>query len=133
MPEKKTRIIEYLIPALLCGSVFAVILAINGLWSFGKQTIDYYDMAQWADLFYYHNYDVLHGAKSLIYDWYTSLGRVIPGLNEPSLFDILFYFVPRNMILECMSLLMLVKLMFAVFLWAFLFAVLMRICHMYIV
>lgn len=115
MLKKQTRIIEYMIPALLCGLVFTVILAINGLWPFGKQTIDYYDMAQWADLFYYHNYDVLQGTESFIYDWYTSLGRVIPGLNEPSLFDILFYFVPRNMILECMSLLMLVKIMFAVF------------------
>lgn len=115
MLKKQTRTVEYLIPALLCGIIYTVILAINGLWPFGKQTIDYYDMAQWADLFYYHNYDVLHGTKSLIYDWYTSLGRVIPGLNEPSLFDLLFYFVPRDMILECMSLLMLVKIMFAAF------------------
>ena len=107
----KKKITEYIMPSVVTGLIFLIILAINGLWPFGKATIDYYDMAQWADPFYYHNYDQLHGLKSFVFDWYTNLGRVIPGLNEPSLFDLLFFFIPRDMILEFMSFLMMVKIM----------------------
>jgi len=110
-----SRVAKYLMPSIVIGLLYMVILAINGLWPFGVTTIDYYDMAQWSDPFYYHNYDQLLGQKSFIFDWYTNLGRVIPGLNEPSLFDLLFYLVPRDSILECMSFLMLVKIMAAAF------------------
>ena len=113
--QKTTRFIKIIMPAVAVGILYLMVLALNGLWPFGKATIDYYDMAQWSDLFYYHNYDELFGQKSFIFDWYTNLGRVIPGLNEPSLLDLLFYLVPRDLILECMSLLMLVKLMLAAF------------------
>ena len=115
MSENKRTIIEYLAPSLVVGVLFMIILAVNGLWPFGKETIDYYDMAQWSDLFYYHNYDELHGVKSFVYDWYINLGREIPGLSEPSLFDLLLYLVPRTYILECSSLLMAVKIMAAAF------------------
>lgn len=111
----KKRIMEYTAPSLLAGTLFLIILAMNGLWPFGKATIDYFDMAQWAYPFYYHNYDELHGLKSFIFDWYTNLGRVIPGLNEPSLFDLLFYFVPRDRMLEGMSILMTIKIMASAF------------------
>lgn len=102
---------KYFLPSVTIGVIYLIILALNGMWPFGKATIDYYDMAQWSDLFYYHNYDVLHGTKSFVFDWYTNLGRVIPGLNEPSLFDLFFYFVPRDLFLECTSILMLIKIM----------------------
>ena len=102
---------KYIFPSLTVGVIYLIILALNGIWPFGKTTIDYYDMAQWSDLFYYHNYDMLHGAKSFVFDWYINIGRVIPGLNEPSLFDLFFYIVPRDHFLECMSLLMLIKIM----------------------
>ena len=83
--ERENHIAEYLLPALIAGALFMVILALNALWPFGRATIDYYDMAQWSDLFYYHNYDELRGIKSFVYDWYLNLGREIPGLSEPSL------------------------------------------------
>ncbi len=107
MSEKR----KYYLPSVTIGVIYLMILALNGIWPFGKATIDYYDMAQWSDLFYYHNFDVLHGTKSLVFDWYINIGRVIPGLNEPSLFDLFFYFVPRHMILEFMSFLILIKIM----------------------
>ena len=111
----ENHIAEYLLPALIAGALFMIILALNGLWPFGRETIDYYDMAQWSDLFYYHNYDELRGAKSLVYDWYLNLGRQIPGLSEPSLFDLLMYLVPRRYFLECSSLLLCFKIMAAAF------------------
>ncbi len=113
--ERENHIAEYLLPALIAGALFMVILALNALWPFGRATIDYYDMAQWSDLFYYHNYDELRGIKSFVYDWYLNLGREIPGLSEPSLFDLLMYFVPRSLFLECSSLLMTFKIMAAAF------------------
>ncbi len=101
--------------SLAVGAVFVLILAVNGLWPFGRDTIDYYDMAQWADMFYYHNYDELRGLQSLLFDWYMDLGRVIPGPDNKSLFDLLFYFVPRRSFLEASSFLLAVKLMAAAF------------------
>lgn len=113
--NKRSNTREYIIPAAVAGILFLIILAINGLWPFGRGTIDYYDMAQWADPFYYHNFDQLRGLKSFVYDWYSGLGREIPGLCEPSLFDVFLYLIPRNMILEFMSLLMMIKIMAAAF------------------
>lgn len=107
----KKKIIEYIIPSVTAGLIFLMILFIKGMWPFGPSTIDYYDMGQQAVPYYYHNHDELFGLKSFVFDWYTNLGRVIPGLSEPSLFDLLFYIVPRDMILESMSLLMMFKIM----------------------
>ena len=115
MQADPRKITEYILPPAVTGLLFLTILAINGMWPFGRETIDYYDMAQQAVPFYYHNYDELHGVKSFVFDWYINLGRVIPGLSEPSLFDILLYLVPRSFILESMSLLMTVKIMAAAF------------------
>lgn len=99
------------LPSIAVGIIFLIVLALGGFWPFGKATVDYYDMAQWAYPFYYHNFDELLGQKSFLFDWYTNLGRVIPGLNEPSPFDLLFLFIPRTKILEWMSILMLIKIM----------------------
>ncbi len=99
------------VPSVAVGIIFLIVLAMGGFWPFGKATVDYYDMAQWAYPFYYHNFDELAGVKSFLFDWYTNLGRVIPGLNEPSPFDLLFLIIPRNRILEWMSVLMLIKIM----------------------
>ena len=112
---RRTLLLKHVLPAAVAGILFLIILAINGLWPFGRATIDYYDMAQWSDLFYYHNFDELHGQKSFLFDWYLNLGRVIPGLNEPSPFDLLFYFVPRDAMLPAMSMLMMVKIMACAF------------------
>ena len=104
--RRLSRIIEYTLPGVLAAALFGIVLFVNGLWPFGRDTIDYYDMAQWAMPFYYHNYDELHGLKSFLFDWYTNLGRVIPGLNEPSLTDLILCLLPRNMLLEYMSVMM---------------------------
>ena len=94
--NNRNKVTEYAMPAVVVGILFMIILALNGLWPFGKATIDYYDMAQWADPFYYHNFDQLRGLKSFVYDWYSGLGREIPGLCEPSVFDVMLYIIPRH-------------------------------------
>ncbi len=111
--NQRQRIIKHIVPALVAGTVFMIILILNGLWPFGKVTIDYYDMAQWADVFYYHNYDELRGLKSPVFDWYLNLGRPIPGPGYMSLFDLTFLVIPRDRFLEAMSILMLLKIMAA--------------------
>ncbi len=111
--DKERIIVDYMIPSLLVGVVFLLILAINGLWPFGVETIDHYDMAQQAEAYYYHNYDELFGFKSIVFDWYSNLGRTISGLSEPSVFDLFLYLFPRRYLMECMSLLMMIKIMAA--------------------
>ena len=112
---RNEKIIEYVLPPVVTGILFLIILAMGGFRPFGKDTIDYYDMAQQAEAYYYHNFDQLHGLKSFVFDWYTNLGRGIPGLSEPSVYDILLYVIPRSCILEAMSLMMMVKIMAAAF------------------
>ncbi len=113
--RKLGRITEYILPALVAGLLFAVALCVNGLWPFGSRTVDYYDMAQQAEAYYYHNFDQLHGIKSFVFDWYTNLGRGIPGLSEPSLYDLLLYVIPRGSILEAMSVMMMIRIMASAF------------------
>ncbi len=113
--EKQKKIIEYILPALVVGVIFLVVLFLNGLWPFGKETIDYYDMAQQAEAFYFHNYDELYGLKSFVFDWYTNLGRGIPGLSEPSVYDVFLLLFPRDHIPEAMSFLMMIKIMASAF------------------
>lgn len=114
-PNKVFKVLRYILPSLVAGAVFVIVLALNGLWPFGKETIDYYDMAQWADVFYYHNFDAMRGFKSFLFDWYMNLGRPIPGPGYLSAFDLLMYFVPRDSFLQAMSFLMAVKIMAAAF------------------
>lgn len=110
--KRAKTIIEYTMPALCVGVLFLIALMLNGLWPFGDKTIDYYDMAQQAESFYHHIYDAIHGVKSFVYDPYTNLGRAVPGMkNTLSVFNLLLFCVPRHMIMECMSFLMMVKIM----------------------
>ncbi len=95
--------------------LFSSILWAKGIFPFGEKTIDYYDMAQQIAAFYYHIYDVLHGEKSLFFDWYTALGvnmaMSTSGCSQLSIFHIFFLFVPRDMLLESLSIFHMLKMM----------------------
>ena len=68
------RNIKYIIPPVITLILFCIILAVKGIYPFGSNTIDYYDMGQQFVPFYYHLYDAMHGTKALFFDWYTALG-----------------------------------------------------------
>lgn len=107
--------IKYFIPSFVTMILFSSVLWAKGIFPFGERTIDYYDMAQQIAAFYYHIYDVLHGEKSLFFDWYTALGvnmaMSTSGCSQLSVFHIFFLFVPRDMLLESLSIFHMLKMM----------------------
>ena len=72
-------------------------------------------MQQVAPL-YAHLWDFMHGKASLWFDWYTGLGTnvsmSISAFSMLSPFNLLLYLVPRNLILESISILTAVKMVF---------------------
>lgn len=110
--NKTTEIAKYIAPMLSVGLLFLVILAIKGMYPFGSETIDYYDMAQQNEAYYHIYYDDLHFAKSVFFDWFTSLGRSTAGGTLISPFNLLLFLTARDSIMEFMSVMMLVKIMF---------------------
>lgn len=106
---------KYGLPVLLTLLLGSVNLAMKQMFPFGNNTIDYYDMAQQISAFYYHIYDVLHGEKALFFDWYTALGvnmaMSTSGCSNLSLFNLFFLLVPRDLLLESLSIFNLFKMM----------------------
>lgn len=109
------KIVLYIMAPLTVAIIVYMTYAIKGIYPFGNETIDYYDMGQEVLAFYYHIYDYLHGTKSAFFDWYTALGMNMSagtsGCSNFSIFNIFFMFVKRDCILESMSLFLVIKLM----------------------
>lgn len=100
-----------------------IIIAFSGiLWKkdfypFGDKLLRYYDMEQQVAAMYYHLWDALHGAKSLFFDWYGAMGgnmsMTVSSYSFLSPFSLLFYFIPRERILESLPFLICIKMLVA--------------------
>jgi len=119
-PPKKDGAFLTALPAMLIAAVITcVVFAVKHIFPFGSGAVAYMDMWQMNVPLYYHVYDFLHGDKSVFYDLYTGLGMnmsesvAICSLLSP--FNLFFYFVPRDRIIDFMSLYTLLKIEFAVF------------------
>lgn len=109
MKDRVKTIIAYGLPAIIVLVIDCIILGVQGIWPLGAETIEYYDMGQQLASEYLQVYDELHGAKSVVFDWYTCLSRGIPGGTYISVFNLLYYLVPRDMILESFSISFIIK------------------------
>jgi len=125
-PPKKGGVILTALPAFIAlTAIVLIVYAVKGIIPFGSESVIYMDMWQMNVPIYYHIYDVLHFDKSLFYDFYTALGMnmsesvAICSLLSP--FNLFFYFVPRDKIVEFMPIFTLLKLNFsAIFMSVFL-------------
>ena len=108
---KKIR--PYAVPGIITG---LVILILKGIWPFGSSRIDYFDNMQQVAPLYAHLWDFMHGKASIWFDWYTGLGTnvsmSISAFSMITPFNLLLYFVPRSYILESISIITLVKMIF---------------------
>lgn len=102
---------SYCSPALLVLLFGSIILAVQGIWPFGSETVYYYDMGQEIAAQYMQIYDEIHFSKSFLFDWYVNLGRGIPGGTLVSIQNFFLYFIPRDKILEAFSIMLIVKMM----------------------
>lgn len=105
---------EHVAMVLIIVSVWIVTCVDKSIWPFGRMVIDIGDMAEQCVPMYTHLWDVLHGQKSLVFDWNTGLGNNMTGavlhygLFSP--FNLFFLFVKRSAIEASMSVYLLVKL-----------------------
>lgn len=106
---------KYVIPMLVTLVIYLSILCVKRIFPFGSLTIDYYDMAQQIAAFYYHVYDMLHGKSGFFYSFYSALGvnmtMSTSGCSNFSIFNLFFLLVPRNYLLESLSIFHLLKLL----------------------
>ncbi len=113
--KNKGRWYICLLPALVTLLIYSIILAVKGIYPFGDNTIDYYDMAQQIAAFYYHVFDSMHGTKGWFYDFYSALGTNMAmstsGCSSFSPFDIFFLFINRASLLKSLSVFNGIKLM----------------------
>jgi len=59
--------------------IFLVICYMKGIYPFGSNTITTQDMMQSYVTFYHYLYDVLHGSKSIFYNFELGMGSNIYG------------------------------------------------------
>lgn len=102
---------------LLVLVMLTILYIIEGIWPFGDSNISYADMAQAYVPRYYHLFDAMNGEKSILFDWYSGTGINMSG-NFSTFFsplNLLFYFFPREYILESMSVFLMVRMAFMSF------------------
>mgnify|MGYP000661312694 FL=1 len=110
------RVKLYAIPGFITCAVIVFIYVFKGIWPFGANRIDYFDNMQQVAPLYAHLWDWMHGKASLWFDWYTGFGTnvsmSISAFSMLSPFNLLLYLFPRTLILESISILTLVKMIF---------------------
>lgn len=106
------RWLIYLAAPLIVMLMVALVFYIEGIWPLGTKSIAYADMAQAYIPRYYHLYDAMHGSKSLFFDWYSGTGvNMAANLSTYlSPLNLIFYFIPRDMLLQSMSLFLMIKM-----------------------
>ncbi len=107
--------LQYLYSPFFVMTILLIVFKMKGIYPFGIVTIDYADMGQINAPIYYHLYDALHGTKSLLFDWYTAFGiNMSESISSGSLlspFNLFFFFVSRENILQSLSIFTMLKLM----------------------
>ena len=66
---------------LIITMIWSLICGIKGIWPLGQNLLDIGDMSEQNVPMYIHLWDVIHGRKSLLFDWYTGLGNNMAGRN----------------------------------------------------
>lgn len=113
------KLLKNILPPVITALLLLIIFYLKNIFPFGAGNISSGDVSQLFVPMYTHLYDALHNTKSLFFDWYSAAGNNMAGivsfiglLNPLNLF---FYFVPRENILEYMSIYLVIKMMLSNF------------------
>lgn len=120
MREKMKNVLakgkSYAVPGVITLVGLVVILILRGIWPFGSNRIDYFDNMQQVAPLYTHLWDWMHGDASIWFDWYTGLGTnmsmSMSAFSMLSPFNLILYLIPRNLILESISIITILKMVF---------------------
>lgn len=116
MVNKKNSWSLIFISAFCMVVVLYILYFIKGIFPFGANNISYYDMSQYYVPIYYHIYDALHGTKAFFFDWYSGAGGSMAdhlGSFMLNPLNLLMYFVPRNQILNLVTVFLVIKVAFS--------------------
>ncbi|MEE0264354.1 MAG: YfhO family protein [Acutalibacteraceae bacterium] len=113
MKKKLNRAIPVISPyvvlfVITMGILFTVYY-IKDIAPFGDKSIAYADIGQMYVPTFYHIWDVMHGLKNPFLDWYSGTGINMISVDIFSPFNIFFWFVPRDSILQSMSVFLALK------------------------
>lgn len=99
---------------LLITFIWVITCVAKNVWPFGQMVIDVGDMEGQCVPLYTYLWDVMHGHKSLLFDWDTGLGNNMIGaalhFGLVSPFNLFFWFVKRSAVESSMSIYILIKL-----------------------
>ena len=105
--KQKRIAAESLIPAFVTFLIFSGVLFSKGIFPFGGNLIDYYDMGQTNAPLYYHIWDFLHGRSALFFDWYINCGQNLAMGSaiqwNISPFNLFFLLIPRELTYPSLS------------------------------
>lgn len=110
---KKIKHIEYLIITFIVTIIFLSLAYKYKVYPFGTTLFSASDGGQQVIPMYYHIWDVLHGLKSLSFDWYTGFGNSLSGniihygLLSP--INLFLYFIKRDQIENYYTFLLLIR------------------------
>ncbi|MEE0061224.1 MAG: YfhO family protein [Acutalibacteraceae bacterium] len=112
--EKKLKkaipiISPYAVLFVITMGILFTVYYIKGIAPFGDKSIAYADIGQMYVPTFYHIWDVLHGLKNPFLDWYSGTGINMMSVDVFSPFNIFFWFVPRDSILQSMSVFLALK------------------------
>ncbi len=113
------RLLWYILPGLITAVIFFAVLCFKGIYPFGSNLIDYYDMGQTNAPLYYHIWDFLHGRSALFFDWYINMGQNLAMASaiqwNISPFNLFFLLIPRDAVYPMLSVYMGLHLFFMSF------------------
>jgi uncharacterized membrane protein YfhO len=113
----RSKLLLFVPPVLAILFMLAIFFA-NGIFPFGEGSIVYDDMTQCNVPAFYAVWDALHGDGGLLFNWKTASGIFVQGVFSTALspFNLLFFLIcPREMILECMSFFLILKIALCAF------------------
>lgn len=116
MEKEKTGSVaaEFLVLTAITTLIWGIICACKQIWPFGPMVLDIGDMQTQCIPMYTHLWDVLHGQKALLFDWYTGGGNNMSGpvlhFGLVSPFNLFFLFIKRSAVETSMSVYILIKL-----------------------
>lgn len=98
----KKYVCECLFLMVLISLMWSVTCAVKGIYPFGTKVLSIGDMGEQTIPIYTFLWDVMHGDKSIFFDWNTGLGNNMAGIISHfaliSPFNLFFFFVPRDFI-----------------------------------
>lgn len=112
--KRQNNFIEAIMLTLTIICIWSFTCYSKSIWPFGRMLLDIGDMAEECVPLYTYLWDVIHGEKSLFFDWNTGLGNNMAGpalyFGLISPFNIFFLFVKRAEIEATMSIYIMIKL-----------------------